>query len=79
MIQNTLLIPEAINTGAKNAANAISKTILMMVTPMIQIIKFTRSMIPAVLCIEVQRIKEPGASKKLKVKNIISVSESFVP
>jgi len=26
-----------------------------------------------------KRIKEPGASKKLKVKNIISVSESFVP
>jgi len=38
-------------------------------------------MIPAVLNIigPCRRIKEHGASKKLKVKNIISVSESFVP
>jgi len=39
------------------------------------------NMIPAVLSIRglCRRIKENGASKKLKVKNIISVSESFVP
>jgi len=39
------------------------------------------SMILAVLNItdQYRRIKEPGVSKKLKVKNIISVSESFVP
>jgi len=73
------LITKATNIGVKNVENATNKTITMVTQTLT--IKLLMSMILVVLCIigPWKRIKEPGASKKLKVKNIISVSESFVP